>query len=103
MIRRDYILRMIQEFIEVLSRIRSLKREKRWNEAADATDAEFQQLLGSSAAEIARLSDTELLARLVQGESTLMVRHKTLALAALLQESGDVAAGQERTEESRAY
>jgi len=30
MIRRDYILRMIAEFVEVLSRIRSLKTSQLW-------------------------------------------------------------------------
>jgi len=34
MIRRDYILRMIEEFIQALSRIRALKKDQLWSEAA---------------------------------------------------------------------
>lgn len=85
----------------MLARINSLKRDQRWNEAAEALDAEFQRLAGAGAQAVARLSETELLARLIAGESTQTVRHKTLVLTTLLKEAGDVAAGQNRPDESR--
>lgn len=102
MIRRDYILRMLEEFFEVLSRIRSLQTGQEWDQARLVAEKEFQQLIGASAQTVAQLSETELLARLIKGEPSLAVREKTLMLATLLKEAGDIAAGQARTAESRA-
>jgi len=101
MMRRDYLLQMIQEFAQALARISSLKKGQRWNEAGEALDAEFQRLVGAGPQAVARFSDMELLARLVEGESTQVVRDKTLILATLLTEAGDVAVAQDRMEESR--
>jgi hypothetical protein len=101
MIRRDYILRMIEEFAQALARIRSLKRHQRWGEASAALDAEFKRLIGDGAQAVARLSETELLARLMQDGPTHLVRDKTLMLTSLLTEAGDVAAAEDRVDESR--
>jgi hypothetical protein len=100
-IRRDYILRMIEEFIQALARINTLKKDQRGQQAAGAVDDEFQRLIGTGAQAVARLTETELLARLIRGEPTQAVRDKTLMLTALLKEAGDVAATQGRAEESR--
>jgi hypothetical protein len=64
-------------------------------------DEEFQRLIGTGADAVARLTETELLANLIRGEPTQAVHDKTLMLTALLKEAGDVAATQERAEESR--
>ena len=101
MIRRDYILRMIEEFIQALARINALKKGQRWQEAAGAMDDEFQRLIGTGAQAVARLTETELLARLIRGEPTQAVHDKTLLLTSLLKEAGDLAATQDREEESR--
>ncbi len=101
MIRRDYFLRMIEEFIQALARIHSLKKGQHWQEAAVKMDAEFDRLVGTGAEAVARMSETELLARLIRGESTLVVRDKTLMLSALLKEAGDLAATKGTLEESR--
>jgi hypothetical protein len=101
-IRRDYILRMVEEFFAVLSRLKSLKQAQHWQEAAGTLDSEFQRLVGAGPDAIAALSETELMARLIHGEPTLVVREKTLMLTALLKEAGDVAAGQGQLEKSRA-
>ena len=101
MIRRDYILRMIEEFMRVLSRINALKKGQQWQEAATTIDQEFQKLIGGGAQSVARLTETELLARLIQGEPTHAVREKTLILTTLLKEAGDLAATQGQAEESR--
>lgn len=100
MIRRDYILRMIEEFIQALARINALKKDQRWQQAAGAVDEEFQRLIGEGAQAVARLTKTELLATVIRGEPTQAVRDKTLMLTALLKEAGDVAAMQERADES---
>ncbi len=101
MIRRDYILRMIEECIRALARINSLKQDQRWTEASVELDGEFRKLLGADAPEVARLSESDLLARLMQDGPTHALREKTLVLTTLLQEAGDVAAAAERTEASR--
>lgn len=103
MIRRDYILRMIEEFIQAMARLKALKNGERWDEAAAALDEEFQRLLDGGARAAVRLSDTELLAKLVQGEPTQAVRHKTLMLVRLFSEAGETAAAQDRLEESVEY
>jgi hypothetical protein len=101
MIRRDYILRMIEEFVQALARINALKKDQRWQEAAGVVDEEFKRLIGTGAQAVARLTETDLLARLIRGEPTQAVREKTLILTALLKEAGDVAATQGRVEEGR--
>src|SRR5260370_1236610 len=70
-------------------------------EADDALEAEVNKLVGAGAPALARLSETELLARVIQGEPTLAVREKTLILTTLLNEAGEVAAAQDRPEEAR--
>ena len=101
MIRRDYILRMIEEFAQALARIRSLKGSQRWGEASAALDAELIRLFGDGAQAVARLSETELLARLMQDGPTHVVRDKTLMLTTLLTEAGDVASAEDRMDEGR--
>jgi tetratricopeptide (TPR) repeat protein len=101
MIRRDYILRIIEEFMQALARINSLKQGQRWQEASAALDTEFERLIGAGPQVVSKLTEIELLARLLQGEPTQVIRHKTLMLVALLAEAGDVAAARAQTDESR--
>jgi hypothetical protein len=101
MIRRDYILQMIEEFFQALSRIKSLKKTHEWQAAAENIDQEFQRLIGMSGQDASHLSETELLARVVRGEATLAVREKTLILTTLLKEAGDVWSEQGRQAEGR--
>jgi hypothetical protein len=103
MIRRDYILRMIQEFCEVLARIQSLKKGQLWSDARVTIDEEFQRLVGAGAERLAQLSDTELLAQLLRGEPTQVIREKAFMLCALLKEAGDVATTENRTDEGVSY
>jgi len=101
MIRRDYLLRMIEEFIQALARINSLKQGQRWDEAREALDDEFKRLIGEGAESVVRLSETDLLARLAQEGPTQAVREKTLLLTTLLKEAGDVATAEGRTVDGR--
>src|SRR5690349_18529461 len=103
MIRRDYILRMIEQFIQALARLRSLKEERRWEQATETLDEEFKRFVGIGAAAVERLTETELLARAIHGEPALAVRDKTLLLSGLLKEAGDVAVAREQLEEGRAW
>jgi len=101
MIRRDYILRMIEEFVQALSRLRSLKQGQRWAEAGADLDVEFKKLIGDGAQAVARLSEIELLARLMQDGPTHALRDKTFIIATLLAEAGDVAAGKDQSAAGR--
>jgi hypothetical protein len=102
MIRRDYLLRMIEEFAQALARIRALKSGRCWGQASGALDEEFQRLTGAGAQVVARLPEAELLARLMQDGPTHLMRDKTFILTTLLQEAGDIAAAEERTDDSQA-
>jgi tetratricopeptide (TPR) repeat protein len=101
MLRRDYILRMIQEFMEAISRINSLKTEKRWDESSQVLRDQFLQLVGRDANSICRLSENELVALLMKTDPVSVVRDKTLMVTALLKEQGDLAASQGKQDESR--
>jgi len=103
MIRRDYILRQIEQFVAMLAKIAGLAKNEQWQEASAVTAGEFQRLTGMDARGVVRMSETELLARLIQGEPTHAVESKTFMLATLLKTNGDLIAGQGRLEESRQY
>jgi len=103
MIRRDYIIRMIEEFCRGLARLRAYIEVSDWKEASDALDEEFRKLIGLGAEGVAQKSETELLANVIRGEATSAVAEKTLMLVTLLKEAGDVATRQDRFEEGRAY
>jgi len=101
MIRRDYILRMIEEFMQILSRLNSLKQGQQWQSARLSLDDGFRRLLDCGADAVIGLTETELLGRVIAGEPTMVVREKTLLLTAMLEQAGDVASGEQREEESR--
>jgi len=103
MIRRDYILRMIEEFFQILNRINSLKTSQQLDKAGEELDQGFKKLIGGGTEFVGTLSETELLASVIRGESTLAVRDKNLIVTSLLKEAGDVALGQGRREEARSF
>ena len=102
MIKRDYILRIIEEFAEALARIRALRNEGKLGEASVLTEEEFKRITGIDSEALLKLSETELLARLIETEPSHAVREKTFFLTTLLKEAGDIAAAEGRPEESRA-
>jgi hypothetical protein len=102
-IRRDYILRMIEAFSQALARIRSLKKDRQWDDAQHLLEGELKALMGLSASQLAGLSETELLALVCRNEPTQAVRTKMLMLTTLLNEAGDVAAIQRGAGDAREY
>jgi hypothetical protein len=101
MIRRDYILQMIEEFMQALTQIRALRQGRRWPEAWQAVDAQCEKLAAGGARNLARLSETELLARLAQDQPTAAVRPRLFLIISLLQEAGEIAAAEGNPAESR--
>ena len=103
MIRQDYILRMIEELRRVLAAIVALKAERRWPEVDATLDEQFRRLVGSGASDAVQLTSTDLLARLMEGASTQVVRDKIFILIVLFQEAGDAATAQDRLEQGRSF
>lgn len=103
MMRRDYILRMIEDIVRMLARIDSLKRGQKWNEASEALDGEFTRLIGQGARGVAQLSETDLLARLMQEGPTHAFHEKASILITLLKEAGDVATAENRLDDADEY
>lgn len=101
MIKSDYIIRMIEEFTQALARIRALKKNQRSEEARMQTEQEFKRVTGLNSDSVLRLSETELLARLIQTDAGLGVREKMLILTTLLKEAGDMAVSQDRLQDGR--
>jgi hypothetical protein len=103
MIRRDYILRQIESFVAMLAKIAGLAKNEQWQEASATVSDEFKRLTGADAATVLQMSETELLARLIQGEPVHVVEMKGFMLATLLKTQGDLITGQGRLEEGRQY
>lgn len=101
MIRRDYIIKMIEEFAEALARIRALKSDKELAQASALTEEEFQRAAGLDSRALVKLSETELLARLIETKPLQAVREKMFFLTTLLKEAGDIAAAAGHADESR--
>ena len=99
MIRHDYILRMIEELRQVLAGIVALKQERRCQEVQGTLDEQFKRFVGAGASEAVAFSDTELSARVMQGEATQFVHDKALILVRFFQEAGDSAVAQDRPDE----
>jgi hypothetical protein len=102
MIRQDYILRMIEECLQALCRIRDLYQAKKFASATEALDQEFQKFLGAGIDTIIPLSDTELLARVMAEGSYQEVRGKCALLVSLLREAGTGYAAQADLDKSYA-
>src|ERR1700722_11266936 len=103
MIRRDYLLRQIEEFVAAMAKVAGLAKQEQWQQAATVTSEQFKALAGANADELVQLSDTDLLARLVEGEPTHVVENKIFMLATLFKAQGDILAGEGKQEESSLY
>jgi hypothetical protein len=103
MIRRDYILRQLEQFAAMLAKITGLARNEQWQEASVITSGELQRLTGEDARALLRLSETELLAQLIESEPGFDVASKILMVVTLLKAEGDLLAAQGRLDGGREY
>lgn len=101
MLRRDYILRIVEKAAQMLARIREQTDAGEYAEAGENLDSVFVQLMGSGAEQICRLSDTELLARITTEGPTQAVPEKIRLLVALLQQAGLLHAAEDRENEAQ--
>ncbi len=84
MIRRDYILRMIEEFFRTLAKLKEQKEQQQWEEAELTLEEEAKRLTGLDIEMLITLSDTELMARLLQMGEIHAHRERSLMLARVL-------------------
>jgi hypothetical protein len=101
MIRRDYIVSMIEEMGRALAQIRTLRRSGRAELARQMVDEECAKLAAMGVAGILGLSETALLARVSEGQYAHTVHLRTLAVVALLREAAEIADGEGKEEEAR--
>jgi len=102
MIRRDYILRMIDEFFRLLARVKAQKERGEWREAEGTLEEEARRLTGADLEALSSLSDTEILARLLRTGEVHSQREKAFMLARVLIEAAEVAeAGSEGAEQAQ--
>jgi hypothetical protein len=91
MMRRDYILRMIDEFFRLLARVKTQKEQGEWREAEGTLEEEARRLTGADLEALSSLSDTEILARLLRTGEIHSQREKAFMLARVLIEAAEVA------------
>ena len=103
MIRRDYIMDQVERFAAVLAKILGFTKEAQWQNASATAAEELQRLIGVNASQALAMSDTELFARLIQGEPTQAAETKVFMVATLFKATGDIMAGQGGMEESRQH
>ena len=87
----------------MLDRLRAFKQEQRWDEVGRTLDEQFQRLVGQPSEMILDLSETELLALLMQAGPSQALRDRIFLLVRLLQEAGDAANATGREVQAREY
>jgi hypothetical protein len=91
-IRKDYILRMIEQFGAIWARLLTQVRAGLFGDARATLDNAYQQLLGLNFDTVRARSSGELLARLQFGVSPADGHERCCVLAALLVAEGELAA-----------
>jgi hypothetical protein len=102
MIRRDYLLRQLEQFVVVLEKLAGLGKAGKWDEASCVAGSQFKALAGAEAGELLAMSDTELIARMAEGDTIYGIQERISMVARLFKENGDVLRGQGKVEESHA-
>lgn len=101
MIRRDFIIRMIEELGRALAQIRALRRGRQSEAASQIIDAECEKLAALGVKGILSLSETELVARVSEGQLAQTVHFRTLSVVTLLCEAASISNDEGREEEAR--
>ncbi|HEY1792065.1 MAG TPA: hypothetical protein VGG34_04045 [Opitutaceae bacterium] len=85
---RDYLMRLIEEAVQVIFQIASLRRERRPDSALAATVNAMERLFGMPAQDFMSLDPDGLFEQLTREEGAETARDKCLFFAALNQQAG---------------
>lgn len=88
MIRKDYIMRMVAQFVKFLAKILRLKEAKQYEVALATIDQTLHDLFGWPSELIHSVSDNQLISMLKLGGALDV--DKCIMLAAILKEEGDI-------------
>jgi len=94
MIRRDYLLRIIEQFGQLWARLVGQLRAGLFPSARATLDQAYQEILGLTPETVRMLPAQELLARMQFGATLDLGQERCLVLSALLNAEGDLAGGQ---------
>ena len=103
MFRRDYIIRLIEEFGVLWARLVEALRGGDISAARLTIDAAYQRLLGLTPHDIQALSSAHLIARLQLGVTPEAGREQLWVMSALLRAEGDLAAAAGLVDVTRQY
>jgi hypothetical protein len=103
MIRRDYIIRAIEEAVRALAEISGFRQDQRWEEAQQAIETQCKALTGLDERSVAKLSEMELLALVAQDQPTSLVQTRLFLVISLLKEAGEVAAAQGQVQQGHDF
>jgi hypothetical protein len=99
MIRRDYLMRLIEQFAEAISKILKLKKEKDYKKALSTIDKTFNELFGLNSLFISSYG-TEDLISIISTDGVPDV-NKCIIIATLLKEEGEIYEAQKQKDTSR--
>jgi hypothetical protein len=102
MIRRDYLLRMVDQCIQALARSLGLGQQGAFDQARQELSRGVESLTGLDLTRVIHLPQSELMAQLLSGEPTQVLRQKCMLLVALLHQAGDIFAAQSDAPQARA-
>lgn len=86
MIRQDYIMRMIEQLVKVLSKIFFNKKEENYEEAVKNIDSAFNSILGLDYNLLNTLSENDIISLLSISKNDPSVNIKYIIIAKLLKE-----------------
>ncbi len=98
MIRRDYLMRLIEQFIEALSRLLKLKESENYKEALSVIEQTYRELFGFDSLFINSFSTDDLIP--IIATDGIPDVNKCIIIATLLKEEGDVYDAQNQADTS---
>lgn len=96
MIRRDYLMRLIEQFTEAISRILKLKKGKNYKKALSVIDQTYNELFGFNTLFINSYAPEDLIS-IISADGVPDI-NKCLIIATLLKEEGEIFEAQKQKE-----
>ena len=103
MVQRDYILRMIEKFGQLVAKIVNLSKSGDFETARQTIANSTEELVDMSPAEVCQQSELKLVSKMLAGKQPMEGRARCFVLVALLDEAGNVAAKTGEHDEFREF